>query len=279
MREMMEGLLRDEQVKGDVLWRAGHNEYLIKLLPKIPQSLWSRQGWPTYEFNEIHEEEEDWTLLHYAACGDNPEAIKTLAKFYQDHGVSRILETKSHNGQGSTPLLLASYNHCLQSMEALIQVGANVHVKNVIGEGLMDNAVLFYRSVACFEKSVPLKEEVHMIDQRFIVTDEFTVTDQRCRQMTRLLFRYGLNLQKDVAAVRQPTIPLEMWHWQQEWSRQISHCRAATLALLSVKRVYSRQQQQYLAMDKSGVSCLARWDRFLLVYLARHVWALGHAYQ
>lgn len=223
----------------------------MELLPRIPQSSWS-----TWRSDNIDEEEEGWTLLHYAALGDNADAIKELTK--SPAVVATCLEKLSDTNE--TPLLVASRHESLDSMETLIKAGANIHIKDVEGNGLMDDLVSNYIDAKSAQDYVAVNGRL-----------KSGVT--HCGDIARLLFRHGLDFDS-VRGWQRTQIPQEMLRWQEDWRRHIAKCRSATIALLSVKRLAEKQARK----QAKKRPLLASWDKFLLAYMARHVWVLRHEY-
>ena len=210
---------------------------LMELLRQMPQSSW---------LLPLDDDEKDWSLLHYAAMGNNVDAIKALVAAGAD------LENVSNEKQ--TPLQVAMDFRAVESMEALIKAGANMNVGH---NNLMDSLV----------RQVGLR--------RFFGSSEgVLLMCPKLQPTTRLLFRHGLRVKPVVyffsnqdpppqvmVHKRTGPPPQEMVQWQDEWLKSVTRCRSTTIALLSVKRAAKQVR-------------LAVWDKYLLAYMARHVWAL-----
>jgi len=215
---------------------------LMEWLRQTPQSSWLSPL--------DNDEEMGWSLLHYAAMGDNADAIKALV------AAGAELEKLSLDDE-QTPLLVALEFKSLESIKALIEAGANMDFGDFKGD-LMDHVV---RTVGFHEDFSGLCHDV---------VDMAQVEAVAC-----LLFRHGLRV-KPVAYglsdhLTQP--PKVMVQWQDKWLRAVAHCRSITIALLCVKRAAAKKRvaKKRWQTQQSSLVC---WDKFLLAYMARHVWAL-----
>lgn len=70
-----------------------------------------------------------WSLLHYAAARNNPEAIKLLVKYGAD--------TEIKDSDGQTPLYTAVVSNYVDSVKALVESGANVDTVDNLGDHLL----------------------------------------------------------------------------------------------------------------------------------------------
>ena len=203
----------------NALWYSERGR-LMELLRETPQSSWL---FPCEDGIE-----NGWSLLHWAAIGDNPDAIRALVAAGAD--LEEILEEE-------TPLQVAVRYMTLHSIEALIDVGANVNVKCLRGDrDLMDSFVC----------------------QAASSKDKGAIFNAHTRDVAHLLFRHGLRFK--------PHIPLPYFLnvCRHKWLLNISRCRSVVVALLRVERV----------SQKHGI-CLAVCNKFL-IDLARQVWTLRY---
>ena len=211
----------------------------MELLRQTPQSSWLLPL----------DDDEGWSLLHWAAIGDNPDAIKALVAAGAD------LEKVSNEEQ--TPLQVAMDFKAVESMEALIKAGANM---NVGRNNLMDSLA----------RQVTFR---HIVTGLRILREPCPMT----QPMMRLLFCHGLRVKPVVYFYdEQGPPPQEMVQWQDEWLKSVALCRSTTIALLHVKRANAKQahKQKQGRKQKHHPVGLAVWDKYLLAYMARHVWAL-----
>lgn len=74
-----------------------------------------------------------WTALHYAASGGHVQVIDFLLEN------SAYIDAESPNG--TTPLMMAAMYGSPESVKLLIQAGADLNVKNMVGKTALDFAV------------------------------------------------------------------------------------------------------------------------------------------
>ena len=74
-----------------------------------------------------------WTALHYAASGGHTQVIDFLLEN------SAYIDAESPNG--TTPLMMAAMYGSPESVKLLIQAGADLNVKNMVGMTALDFAV------------------------------------------------------------------------------------------------------------------------------------------
>jgi ankyrin repeat protein len=86
-----------------------------------------------YMTDKYHE-----TLLHVASRQGNVELIEYIIKLYFEHNID--LDTVDKDG--TTPLHMAVYYHCMPAIKCLLQAGANLYAQDKTGNSALHLAVL-----------------------------------------------------------------------------------------------------------------------------------------
>ena len=77
-----------------------------------------------------------WTPLHYAASGTTPQQTALIALLLEHHA---YIDAESPNG--STPLMLAAQYGTRESVQLLLNEGADTTLKNQLGLSAVDFAL------------------------------------------------------------------------------------------------------------------------------------------
>ncbi len=77
-----------------------------------------------------------WTPLHYAATGAQPQQPEIIALLLEHHA---FIDAESPNG--TTPLMMAAHYGTRESVQMLLQEGADPSLKNQLGLGAADFAL------------------------------------------------------------------------------------------------------------------------------------------
>lgn len=113
------------------VWTVCMKDNMFDLLREIPSEYWKC-------VSNFGDDAIGCTLLHYAAMGNNYDAIKVLV----EHGVNVEAETSYKE----TAFMIAVKSLKLQSIIAFIECGANIQTKDYQGKGAFDVLIEKYPS-------------------------------------------------------------------------------------------------------------------------------------